>query len=551
MYNILYDNPDEDIFTRLLKIRNVEENIENFLNPSFANYWLDPFLLSDIDKSIDRIEVAMKKNEKIMIFGDYDVDGITSSYLLYTFFTKFLWYKNISIRLPNRLEDWYWIKINHIDELHKLNVDLIITVDNWITAIKEAIHAKNLWIDMIITDHHKNLDQVPDAFAIINPHVSEKYPFKFLAWVWVAFKFASAISNRLIKDPQTKKDIINYLMPIVSIGTVADCVPLINENRLFVKMGLDLINEKKWIPNSITNLLKYLNIKTKIETFHIWYMIAPRLNASWRMVTPYESLFCLLNWDSEKQCQYLDKMEELNTKRKKLQDELLKKAEASIDTEKKILIFADEEMHDGIIWLVAWRLTEKHHKPSVIITLKPQEGLATASLRGPDYFDIVKMLEKAGKLLITFWWHKQAWWMTCKLADLPTVTQIFEDYCDKKIKQKDIKKTTNIDTYLYEWELQKNSLENIDRLAPFGEWNQEPIFMIEKTVVNSVEKVWKNWWAHLKVHVNKWDNKFPVMFRWKWSQIDTIEKNVEKNIVWKIKTDTFNWGFFIDWVDII
>lgn len=551
MYNILYENPDEDLFSRLMKVRKIEDNFEDFINPSFSKYWIDPFALNDIQKAIDRVLFAIKKNEKIMIFGDYDVDWITSSYLIYTFFTKYLWYNNISIRLPNRLEDWYGIKSYHLDEIKKLWVSLVITVDNWITAIWEALHAKKLWIDMIITDHHKNLDELPDAFALVNPHVSPDYSFKWLAWVWVAFKFVTAIANKVITDNSIKKEIINYLLPIVCIWTVADCVPLVNENRLFVKMWLDIINNRKWIPPSLENLLNYLKIKWKIDTFHIWFLIAPRLNASWRMVTPYESLHCLLNQDSCKQLQFLDKMEELNTQRKKMQDDAYKQAEKIVDFDKKVLIYHSEELHDGIVWLVAWRLTEKYHKPSVVFAVKKHEWIATASLRWPEYFDIVNMLNKASKYLITFGGHKQAGWLTTKIENLQTVVEIFYKYCDKNIKNKDTIKQINIDTYLYPWEMKDTKIWEIERLAPFGEWNQEPLFMLEKISFNKAEKVWKNWNWHLKIHANKsWIN-FPILFWWKWADIDSVERNVEKDIVWKVRADTFNWWFFIDWVDII
>lgn len=552
MYNILYENPDEDLFTRLLKIRNVDEEIENFLNPTFSKYWIDPFLLNDINLAIDRIKLAIKKNEKIMIFGDYDVDWITSSFLIYTFFTKYLWYNNISIRLPNRLEDWYWIKTYHLDEIHSLGVSLVITVDNWITAINEALHAKKLWIDMIITDHHKNLDELPDAFATINPHVSPNYSFKWLAWVWVAFKFISALANNLISDSNIKKDIINYLLPIVSIGTVADCVPLVNENRLFVKMWLDIINQKKWIPPSLDNLLKYLKIKWKIDTFHIWYLIAPRLNASGRMITPYESLHCLLNHDSCKQLQYLDKMEELNTKRKKLQDDSYKQAEKIVDLDKKVLIYASEELHDWIVWLVAWRLTEKYHKPSVVFAIKPKEWIAVASLRWPEYFDIVAMLNKVSKYLITYWGHKQAGWLTSKIENLQTVVEIFYKYWEKNIKKKDTIKTINVDTYLYPWEFKDKKISEIEKLAPFGEGNQEPVFMLEWIVFDTIEKVWKNWNWHMKIHANKSWVGFPILFWGKWGEIENVERNIEKNIIWKVRSDNFssNW-FFVDGMDII
>lgn len=550
-YQILYENTNENIFSRLMKIRNIDDDIESFLNPSFSNYWLDPYLLNDFDKAIYRIEKAIQNNEKIMVFGDYDVDWITWSYLIYTFFSKFLGYKNISIRLPNRLEDWYWIKDYHLDEIKSQWVSLVITVDNWITAIKEAIHARNIWLDIIITDHHKQLDEIPQWYAVVNPQISPNYYFKWISWVWVAFKLVSALSNKLIKDNEKKKQVINYLLPIVAIWTVADCVPLVHENRLFVKLWLEYINKRKWIPPSLDNFLNYLNIKWDIDTFHIWFLIAPRINAWWRIMSPYDSLHCLLYSDPVKQIKYLDKIEELNQERKKIQEELFKKADQLIDKEKNILIAASDWFHEWIIWIVAWRLTEKHYKPSIILAIDEEKWVAVWSLRWPDYFSVIELLYHIWEDLDRFWWHKQAWWMTVKLDKLETVINKIYEYCEKNIQTQEIKKLIYVDTPIYNWELKTEILWDIDKFAPYWEWNPQPIFLLEDIVVNSAEKVWKtgNW--HLKLHVSKAWNNFPVLFWGKWWEIENIERNIPKKIIWKIRKDEFNWWFFIDWNSII
>lgn len=177
-FKLIYDNPKEDLMTRLFKVRHIDDNIDSFLDPKLSDYRGDPFLMHDMDKAVKRIIQAMKKKEKIMIFGDYDVDGVTSSYLLYKFFTKFLKYKDVSVQYPNRITDGYGLKKYHIDDIKSKGVHLIITVDNGISSLQEAAYAKELGIDMIITDHHQHLDTLPDAVAVITPLISEKYIFK-------------------------------------------------------------------------------------------------------------------------------------------------------------------------------------------------------------------------------------------------------------------------------------------------------------------------------------------------------------------------------------
>ncbi len=550
-YKILYENSQEDLIQRLLKIRNIQDNPNNFLKPTFSNYWIDPYKLKDFEKGINKITNSIKKNERIVIFWDYDADWITWSYSLYQFFTKFLWYKNITIRLPDRMKDWYWIRKKHIKEAKEIWANLIITVDNWITALKEAKYAKEIWIEMIITDHHNPLEELPEAHSIINPQISDDYHFKWLAWVWVVFKLIIALSNKFIKKRRDKKLILNYFLPIVSIWTVADCVPLLNENRLFVKKWLELINTSQEIPFSLRNFINFLNIKWNIDSFHIWFIIGPRLNASWRLLSPYDSLYCLLYWNPQKQIRYLEKIEETNTNRKNIQEKTFQEAEKMINWEDNILVAYGEDFHEGIIWIVSWRITEKYNKPSIVLNINNKEKTAVASLRGPEYFNIIKMLKKAEQYLERYGWHKQAWGLTVKTENLEKIIQIFQDYCKKNIKEEELEKKPQVDTEILSHEINKEKLLKIDELWPFGEWNPQPKFLIKDIIINSAQKVGKNWNWHMKLQVEKDWKKFPVLFRRKWEEIDKIEKNISKNLIGKIKKDNFNWGFFVDWEKLI
>lgn len=207
-YQLLNQDADLSLIQRLLKVRNISDHPYDFLNPSIAHYRLDPFLLNDMEKGVQRIIQAMKNKEKIMVFGDYDVDGITSSFSLYKFFTQFLNYQQVSIMYPDRLKDGYGLKNKHLDEIKEKGVKLIITVDNGITSVVEAEYAKTLGLDLIITDHHHALETLPNAYALINPQVSPNYPFKGLAGVGVAFKLINAL---LMKSSFSKEKKIRFL----------------------------------------------------------------------------------------------------------------------------------------------------------------------------------------------------------------------------------------------------------------------------------------------------------------------------------------------------
>lgn len=551
MYKILYENPNENIINRLLHIRWVDQEINDFLNPTFSKYRLDPLLLNDMEKSINRILVAIKKNEKIVVFWDYDVDWICSTYILYVFINKFLNYKNISIRLPNRLKDWYWIRTTHIDELKKLWVKLIVTVDNWITSIEESNHCKVNNIDLIITDHHKPLDILPDAFSIVNPLLSQNYPFKWIAWVWVAFKLINWIMSFLKLWKQEKKKIFNYLIPFVSIWTIADCVPLINENRIIVKYWLDLLNKKNNIPKSLINLMESLNISNEINSFDIWFKIAPRLNAWWRMDDPYISFYSLLYNDIEKQKWFLEKIDKNNQDRRKLQEKCVEIAKNEINISEKILVWMSPFFHEWILWLVASKFCEQFYKPCMIVNINEEKNIWTWSIRWTDYFDVNDFLNFLWPNLLRFWWHKYAWWLSFELKNKDLIFNKIIDYSQTMVLKDKIEKKINVDTPIYENELKKEYFDDIMKLWPFWEWNQEPVFLISNLKVKSLSTVWKNWNSHLKIVCENLGTDYEMLYWWKWENVNNYNKNQNIDIIWKIKKDNFKKWFYFDCLTIL
>lgn len=545
-YKILYENPSQSLIQRILTIRNIDCTIEDFLAPNMSKYWTDPYLLSDMIIAVDRIIDAMKRKEKIMIFADYDVDGVTSSYMLYTFVRKYIGYKDISIQYPDRFKDGYGIKSHHIDTIKAKWCSVIITVDNGINSVTEAVYAKKIGIDLIITDHHEITENgVPQAYAVVNPQTSPQYAFKWLCGAAVTFKVICALMKKTGRDRVKKQTIFNYFLPIVAIATVADCVPLVKENRVLVQRGFHLINTKRdTIPAWLQWLLKYLNITKPIDSFHVWFMIGPRINAWGRIGTPFDSLRMLL-FEGQQQLEHLDKLEALNTERKELQDTAYKIAEAQADPSKKMIVAMGADFHEGIIGIVAWRLAEKHNKPTAVFALNEEEGKAVASLRGPKYFHIVDMLKTMDHLLTRYGWHKQAGGMTCDIVQLPTVTEHMQQYCARHISEADLEQPIEVDTLLYDHEWTREELDGIEKLAPFGVGNEEPLLLLKKLIVTDIERVGNKGNGHLKLHAQLWPNKLHSLFRGQGENNDNISKG-EISLIGKIKPDSYNGGYFVE-----
>lgn len=550
-YKILYENPDESLLQRILKVKNIDCDIQDFLSPTMHKYWTDPFVLSDMEKAVQRIIDAMKRKEKIMIFWDYDVDGVTSSYMLYTFIRKYIKYTDVSIEYPDRFKDGYGIKKHHIDMIKEKWCSLIITVDNGITAVEEAMHAQHVSVDLIVTDHHEVAEMwVPQAYAVVNPQTSPDYHFKWICWAGVTFKLICALMEKTGRDRLHKQTIFNYFLPIVAIATVADCVPLVNENRVIVQRGFHLINTKRQhIPAGLQWLLKHLNITKPIDSFHVGFMIGPRINAWWRVWTPFDSLRMLL-YEGERQLEHLAKLESLNTERKELQDNAYKIAEAQIDPQKNMIVAMGADFHEWIIGIVAGRLCEKHNKPTAVFALNEEENKAVASLRGPKYFHIVEMLKTMDHLLLRYGWHKQAGWLSCDIDKLPEVVEHMQQYCAAYITPADLQAPLEVDTLLYEHEWTTDELDGIEKLAPFGVGNEEPILLLEKLIVTDIERVWSKGKWHLKLHAQLGSNKLHSLFRGQGENDDNIQK-WEIKLIGKIKLDSYNGGYFVEGKKIV
>lgn len=488
----------------------------------------DPYLLAGMKEAVERIKIAKEKWEKVMIFWDYDVDWVTSTSVLMHFFKK-VWII-ASYRLPHRIQDWYGMKNYFIDEFDSIWIDLIITVDCWTRDIEVIKYAKSKWIDVIITDHHAVPDIIPvEAIALINPkRLDCNYPFKFLSWAWVAFKLISALAVDFLTLEEAKK-YIEETVDIVAIWTVADCMSIVWENRIIVEAGL------KQIKNSRSRGIKKLieqKIHEDLDSDIFGFLIWPRINAAWRLDTPYKAVNLILN-NSDSVEDTLQEIEDLNDKRKVLTTRFVNEAYEKISQEDNIIFYQSKEISHWIIWIVAWRLTEKYYRPSIVLI--EEENKMVASCRSPDFFSIVEILEKYKDYFVTFGWHKQAAWFTIMKSN-------FEEFKNKILLDinwvdfSSFKKTINVDKVISFEELWFNFLNKINKYKPFWMGNKKPLLMIENLNYEKVAYLWK-WVDHLKFETKF---GFKICAFGMWEYFEKIKKSKKVSIVFELNLDTFN-----------
>jgi len=369
----------------------------------------DPYLFRDMQKSVDRIMKAIEQKERILIYGDYDVDGITSTYVIYK--TLIELGGDVHYDIPNRFIDGYGLSISKAYEIINDEFTLVITVDNGIKSVQEAQIFKENNVDFIITDHHKIDEDVPNSFSILHTSLSD-YPFKPLAGVGVAFKLVQALIG---------EDSLEYV-DIVSLGTIADMMPLIDENRAFVNLGLKKMKESQNI--GLVKLLEFLDI-SEPSVADVQYKIAPRINACGRMKSAKLAVELLLSNSNQGALDRIKDIEELNNRRKKLTTMLYDVALSQVDISQPSLIIHSPKMHEGVLGIVASRLASEYSKVSVV--LKEEEYTFKGSIRSYNGVDVIYILSELKDLLIRHGGHKNAAGLELKKENLPEFKRRFND----------------------------------------------------------------------------------------------------------------------------
>jgi len=489
----------------------------------------DPYLLAGMKEAVDRIKQAKEKGEKVMIFWDYDVDWVTSTSILMHFFKK-IWIL-ASYRIPHRVNDGYGLKKYFIDELKDKDVSLIVTVDCGTRDIDIIKYAKQNNIDVIVTDHHSVPEVIPEeAIAVINPKRQDcPYPFKYLSWAWVAYKLMMALARDFLSE-QDYHDYLKESIDIAAIGTVADCMSLTWENRIIVKEWLKQIKNtrSRWIYSLIEDKINQ-DLDADLFGFVIW----PRLNAAGRMDTPYKAVNLILN-NSDSIDETLAEIERLNDKRKHLTKVFFDDAMEKVDRSKNIIFYHSNKIEHWIIWIVAWKLTEKFNRPSIVLI---DEGdKLVASCRSPEFFDIVWLLEKHSSIFVAFWWHKQAAGFTIEKSRFTEFKSIAYRELDWQSFSKN-KKIIEVDKIVDLRELGFRFVNSMNRFKPFGIGNKKPVFMLKDFDSYKLRFLWKTR-DHLRFDTDLGFKIFAFAF---WEHYEKIKNSSKIDLVFDLSEDYFMW----------
>ena len=469
-----------------------DKEIEKFLKPKRTDFY-NPFLMPDMEKAVSRITKALKNNENITIFGDYDADGITSTTILKRFFHDIN--KECNVYIPNRLNEGYGLNKNAIKKLSEDGTNLIITVDCGITAIEETKYAKELGIDIVITDHHESGEEIPDAEAVVDcKRKDNKYPFRELAGCGVAFKLTQALCKNLeLNENQALK----YL-DIACVGTISDVVPLVDENRVIVKLGMLLLKQTKNL--GLKQIINNAHFK-EFNSMSVAFGITPRINACGRLGHQGEALELFTTDNQEKATELAKKMDEYNIQRqleeKRIYDEAitLLQEEAQTNGITNCIVLGHENWNPGVIGIVSSRITEKFYKPSILVCF--DKDIAKGSGRSIEGFDLHKALMECDKYLTNYGGHSLAAGLSLNTKDFEKFKNMINEYAEKNIKDEDLIPTINIDLKLEDSQLNIEDVEELKLLEPFGQSNEEPIFMITNLKVVSIKTLSEG--KHLKL----------------------------------------------------
>ncbi len=463
------------VIARMLLCRGISEveAARRFFEPSLDLLY-DPFILDDMQRGVDRLRRAVLSDEKILIYGDYDVDGITSVSFLYLILKELG--AQVSYYIPDRQSEGYGLSIAGIEAARESGTNLIITVDCGITGHLEIDAARKLGIDVIVCDHHEPGETLPNAYAVIDPKVGDSpYPFRELAGVGVTYKLCQGLLLRMEID----LSILENYLELVAIGTAADIVPLVDENRVFVREGIEKLNESENI--GIKALLQVAGLSGKeVSTGHIVFIVAPRINAVGRMGDAERAVKLLTTEDPAEAAEIANVLEMENRHRKNVDEETFHQALAIAEEQyaegrARSLILHQRGWHPGVIGIVASRVVERFYRPTVLISV--DNGVGKGSARSIEGFDLHDALKQCEDLLIGFGGHKYAAGLSIAEENIPAFHKRFEQVAASQLVPEQLIPKLTIDAELRLHEIDALFLKLLRMFAPFGPLNTRPVFM--------------------------------------------------------------------------
>lgn len=495
-----------------------QSEVDEFFNPDFQSDLFNPFLLKEMKKAIKRIRQAIKEKEKIVIFGDYDADGVCASAVLFLTFQS-LGIDNLNVYIPDRDEEGHGLNKQAIEMLVKQGANLIITVDCGSRDLAEVKLAKNLGLDVIITDHHKTSDKLPKAAALINPwQKQDQYPFKELSGTGVAYKLAVALLADLEKENSLEK----WLLDLVALATVADVMPIIGENRTLVKYGLGVLAQTRWLglktlmeTASLNPEIKQASLNgeapcTNLDTYTLGYILGPRLNAASRVNHADVAFKLLITQDKIEANKLAQQLNQENSLRQNLTDKVVLEIKNRLiekfsqSSMPKLIFEGSPDWPVGIIGLAAGKIMDKYHRP--VIIYQEKKGIIFGSGRSIAQFDLMAVLEKCADYFDDFGGHRLAAGFRMKKGNLPMVEKVFRQMADEKIKEEDLTPLLEIDKELSLEEITWQNYDQIQFFVPFGRANPMPRFLVRGLEVISSRVVGNNG-KHLKMELTMFDQQ--------------------------------------------
>ena len=473
------------------------KSASDFLNKDLSCIY-DPYLLKDMDKGVKRIRQALCNNEIITVYGDYDADGVTSCSLLVKALKKLN--GNVNYYIPERETEGYGINNSSIEHIKNRGTSLIITVDCGITAISECEYAKSLGIDMVITDHHECSDSVPEAVAVIDAKQKDcEYPFKHLAGVGVAFKLVQA----LFRDTVGTEELIDEYSDLVTIGSIADIVPLVGENRVICHFGLKSISNTK--NQGIRALVDVSGLDiNKIDATKIGFVIAPKINAVGRLEDATRAIKLFLSEDYDEAYKIASELHGYNKMRQEIETEILEEADKQLKKyylNDKIAVLDNKNWHHGVVGIVASRLTKRYFKPCIMIS-PGTEGLYKGSGRSISGFSLYDALDYSKDTLKSFGGHELAAGLVIEKNNIQKFRKKINEYAEKNMSSDILVNKITADCELRGRHLNLASAEELSKLQPYGTENAQPVFYIKNMTVANSYKIGNNK-QHLRLQLIK------------------------------------------------
>ncbi len=529
----------DSVLTTLLVQRGIKtsDEAQAFFNPDIINLY-DPFLMKDMREAVERIEKAMSNGEKILVYGDYDVDGTTSVAMVYSFLSKY--YDKLYYYIPDRYDEGYGISYKGIEYAELSRIKLIIALDCGIKAIDKIKYAKDKGIDFIVCDHHTPGPNLPDAVAVLDPERKDcEYPFKYLSGCGVGFKLLHAYS---IKNDIPFDELVQYL-DLVTVSIASDIVPLIDENRIIAFHGLKKLNENPCIGLKAIICIAGLEDKP-INVDDIVFKIGPRINAAGRIESGKQAVDLLISENEEEALLHCKRINTYNQARrhidKNITEEALKEIESYGSKYKYSTVLYNRNWHKGVVGIVASRLIESFYRPTIILT--ESNGYATGSARSVIGFDLYRAISGCADLLESFGGHRYAAGLTLKVSNVPKLRDRFEKIVKDTINPDQLIPQIEIDTELNLKNITPAFFKVLKQFEPFGPNNMNPIFFAENVVDNGNGKVVGSGDEHLKLSLIQEEepyNVFPAIAFNQAHHYEKISKGLGFDIAYTLNENHF------------